>query len=132
MSADNEFQPDVFDAMQFEPEGREAAVKVIVTGPVRIQDLPRKAGATFTRLAVTTAPMKLLAADHRRAAARIVSIGQNMLVALSAASAQDASRMALWPANLVFLCEADTEVWVASATATTTISVVTELWATGE
>lgn len=132
MSADIEFQPDDFDVMQAEPDGREPAVKVHVIGQVRVQDLPRKAGATFTRLAVTTTPMRLLAADHRRAAARIMSIGQNMLVALSAASAQDTSRMALWPANTVFLCEADTEVWVASATATTTISVVTELWATGE
>jgi hypothetical protein len=126
-----ELQPDELEALQAE-SGPVPAAKVSVDGPVRTQELPRKAGATFNKTGVTTTPFQLLRADHRRAVARIISIGQPMYVALSQASAGDVSRMALWPAATVFPVTADCEVWVASSTATTTISVVTEMWATGE
>lgn len=129
-----DLQPDDLEALQAEP-GPEPAVNVQLVGtmgPVRVQDLPRKAGATRTRLGVTTTPVRVLGADHRRAIARVVSIGQAMLFALSYTSSQDPSTMATWPAGLVFELTADTELWVASSTGTTTISVMTEFWATGE
>lgn len=131
----NEFQPPVPVVLQEEtPYGAtaEPPVNVRTIGPVRTQETPHKAGATFTKAAITTAPQRLLTADHRRAKVVLVSIGQNMLVAFSNAAAQDPSRMALWPANVPLTLTNDSEVWVASATATTSVSVVTELWATGE
>lgn len=137
MSAnDVDFQPDTEEVLQMEPEGKTPVVDVTVRGPVRTQELPRRAGATFTRtvpaMSGTVPALRVLAADHKRARAVIMSIGQNMLVAFSQASAQDASRMALWPANVPFPVTTATEVWVASSTATTSISVITELWAAGD
>lgn len=132
--SDYELQPSDLDALQAEYDVSEPVAKVeivAITGPVRTQDLPRKAASTRTRT-VTTTPIRVLTADHRRAVARLVSIGQAMLVAFTAAAAQDPSTMALWPQNTVFTVTADTEVWVASQTGTTSISVVAEFWATGE
>jgi len=132
-----DLQPDDLEALQAEP-GPEPAVNVHIagaTGPVRIQELPRKSGATKTLTGVGVLPgglTRILAADHRRAIARVISVGQPMLFALTNAAAQDSSRMALWPAGVVLELTADTELWVASSTATTSISVMTEFWATGE
>lgn len=129
-----ELQPDDLEAMQVETEdpGPAARVQVVgMDGPVRTQALPRKAASTKTRT-VGVAPVRMLAADHRRAVAQVVSIGQNMLFAFSQTGAQDPSAMALWPQNVPFTLTADTELWVASATGTTSISVVAEYWATGE
>lgn len=135
MSAEIELQPDDREVLQAERTD-EPAVKVRIVGadsPVRIQALPRKAGATFQKSATTT-PFRILTASDRRSSAKLVSVGQNMLIALSAAAANapDTSRMALWPQNEPIDITADTEVWVASATGTTVISVITEFWATGE
>jgi len=131
MTDDIELQPNELEIMQGENDGPEPAVVVRVDGPVRTQDLPRKSGATRTRT-IGIAPAKYLAADHRRAIARVVSIGQNMLVAFNMASAADPSTMAEWPAGLVFTLTADSELWLASKTGTTQVSIVTEFWATGE
>lgn len=139
MSAGREFQPDLDEVLQVEdisPEGVAPVVDVAVRGPVRTQELPHKAGATFSRtvaaLTATVPAVRILSADHKRARAVLMSVGQNMYVAFTQASAQDVSRMALWPANTSFVVTTATEVWVCAATATTTISVVTELWAAGE
>lgn len=129
-----DLQPDDLESLQAEYDGPEPVAKVEIvatTGVVRTQELPRKGGGSFTKT-VTVTPIQLLRADHRRAIARIVSIGQNMYVSLSQASAQSPGSMALWPQNVAFTVTADTEVWVASSTSTTSISVVTEFWATGE
>lgn len=139
MSAGREFQPDTDEVLQVEdisPVGKAPAVDVAVRGPVRTQELPHKAGATFSRsvgtLTATTPAARVLSADHKRARAVIMSVGQNMYVAFSQASAQDVSRMALWPSGVAFVVTTATEVWVVAATGTTTVSVVTELWAAGE
>lgn len=126
-----DLQPDTMDALQAEDPSLAPAVAVKHEGPLRVQSLPRKAAGTRTRTVGTTAS-KVLAADHRRASALIMSIGQNMLFAFNSASAQDPSTMSLWPANVPFTLTADTELWVASATATTSISITSEFWATGE
>jgi hypothetical protein len=136
MSANEvDFQPDTEEVLQMEPEGKGPVVDVTVSGPVRTQELPRRAGATFTRtvgtLTGTTPAVRVLTADHKRARAVLMSVGQNMLVAFNQGSAQDASRMILWPANSAFVVTTATEVWVAAATGTTSIGVATELWATG-
>jgi hypothetical protein len=129
-----ELQPDDLEVLQAERTD-EPAVAVVLKGslsPIRTQELPHKAGATFNRQGVGTTPIRVLTASDRRAVARVVSVGQAMYFALNGAAASDTSRMALWPANTVLTLTADTELWVASQTSTTTISVMTEFWATGE
>lgn len=135
MSAGIELQPNDLEAIQSEVEGPEPAVRVELAKtsvPIRTQELPHKSGGTRTVSPVGVTAQRILTADHRRATVRLISIGQNMLVAFNMASAADPSRMALWPANVAFTYTADTEVWVASATGTTSISVITEFWANGE
>jgi len=128
-----ELQPDLEDVLQVEePEGRETAVKVDVTGPVRTQALPRKGGATLTKTIGTLPnPLQVLRADRRRAQSVLIGAAA-FLVAYGDANAQDASTMALWPANVPLVVSAGVDVWVAASTGTTTVSVVTELWATGD
>lgn len=129
-----DLEPDDLEAMQAETVGPEPTVRVDVASvetPVRTQALPRKAGATRTRTVGVT-PIRLFTADHKRAQATVISIGQNMMIALSASMAQDPSTMALWPQNVPYVLTADTELWVASATATTSVSLIQELWAAGE
>lgn len=129
-----DLQPDELDVLQAEESGAVPRIPVSIEGvtlPIRVQMLPRKAGATFSKTVGTT-PTRLLTSDHRRAEARVMSVGQNMYVGYSNAMAQDFSRMVLWPANTTFLMQHDGELWVAAATAQTTISVAVEQWATGE
>lgn len=129
-----ELQPEELEVLQAEDPGVEPIIRVEIARvevPIRTQDLPRKAGGTIQKT-VGIVPIQLLASDHRRASARVMSVGQNMYVAYSAQTAQDVSRMALWPANVPFPMSVDSALWVASTTATTVISVITEMWATGE
>jgi hypothetical protein len=130
-----ELQPDPDEVLQVEePAGTEPEVKVRVNGPVRTQALPRKGGATFTKnvVALTAGPaLQVLRADHRRAQAVLLAAAA-VLVAYGDANAQDASTMALWPANTPLTVSGTVDVYVAAATGTTTVSVLTELWATGE
>lgn len=138
MSTVPNLQPDELEALQAEPLA-EPPVKVEVTsiiGPVRTQDLPRKSAGTKSKVvsafSSTNPLIRVLNADHRRAVARIVSIGQPMVFAFNQASAADPTTCATWPANTVLPLTADCEFWVAAASSTTTINIMTEFWATGE
>lgn len=129
-----DLQPDELAVLQAEEVGPDPLIRVDLARadvPVRTQMLPRKAGATFQKTLDTSAK-RLLKADHRRAQATVMSVGQNMLVAFSEAMAGDPSRMLLWPANVAFVMNHDGELWVASSTSTTVVSVAVESWATGE
>jgi len=130
MSAGIELQPEDIEVLQNEP-GDEPAVLVKVESPVRVQNLPRKAGATKT-WNLTTTPTRVLAADHRRASATLLAIGGNVLVALSSAAKESAQSSALWPQNVPLTIGADSEIYAATVTGTATLTVITELWATGE
>lgn len=133
-NADDGRQPDTEAVLQDEtPFGstEEPPVNVRAVGPTRVQVLPFKAASTI-QVTVGTTPRRLFQADHRRGRTTVVSVGQNMYVAFNAAAAADVSRMALWPQNVPLRVTADSEVWVAAATATTVVSGVAELWATGE
>jgi hypothetical protein len=81
---------------------------------------------------VTTTPLRVLTADHRRALATVVATGGPVYIATSFASAQDPSRMALWPANVPFVTSAATDLWVQAQTGSLSLGVVTELWAAGD
>lgn len=137
MTAD--LQPDVDDVLQAEdPAGAEPTVKVSQQGPVRIQSLPRKAGATFSKTVGTT-PTRLLGADHRRALVQI-SAADNAWIAYSKAGVQSAidvpaqnGAYKLYGATTPNLpISAAAEIWIAAVTGTTVVSVLTELWATGD
>lgn len=138
MSAEEvDLQPTTPEVLQSEeaPEGDYPIVAVSLVKssvPVRTQELPHKGGATFTNASVTTAPIRILRGDKRRARATLMSIGANMRIAFNNASAQDPTRMQLWPQNVPFIVTHDTDVYVAADAGTTSVSVSTELWATGE
>jgi hypothetical protein len=126
-----DFQPDVEEVLQIEPT-TEPAVKVKVAGPVRTQELPRKAGATFTRGVTNAVPnVPMLRADHWRAKATVIASAA-IYIAFSQASAQDFNRTLWWPANLPFYTAAVTEIWVYAQTGTANVSIATEMWATGD
>lgn len=130
----SDLQPDTGEVLQEEPEYvMPVQGAVSVTGPVRTQALPRKGGATRTRVVGDTKAVQLLTADHRRAKVTLMSMDQEMLVAFSEASTADPSAMSVWPKGVPFPCEATVEVWAQSAVTaqTTRISVTTELWAEG-
>lgn len=138
MSA-NELQPDVEEVLQVEPDGYEPTVKVSQQGPVRTQALPRKAGATFTKTLSSTAPQRLLGADHRRASA-LINAEDNIWIAYNKAGIQSAldnvdqnqAYRFLGSINPPFAVGATVEVWACAVTSTARVSVSTELWATGE
>lgn len=129
----NELQPDVDEVLQVEePAGVEPVVRVEQQGPVRTQELPRKAGSTKTVTAnPLPSPFRLLRPNPRRFSAYVVS-DSAFLVAFNNASAQEASTMARWPANVPLPVTADVDVWVAAETGTADVSAVVEYWATGE
>lgn len=135
MSAD--LQPDVDDVLQEEGPAT-TTIPVCLTDvktPVRTQALPRKGGTTFTRTLSET-PLRVLTADHRRAAATLISLtaANVFLVAYNRASAQDVTTMMAWPGAVPLPVDATTEVWVrlpvdAEAFA---LGVSTSVWAEGE
>lgn len=129
MNEQVDLQPDLDEILQHEDE---SAVKVSIGGPVRTQPLPHKAGATRTRNILATGPVQVLAADHYRAQAYLVSFTQDFYVAFSQAASQDTSRMSRWPALVPMPITTTTGVWVQSFATNTDISITTELWATGE
>lgn len=139
MTEQADLQPDVDEVLQAEaPELTTIPVSVAeLKGPVRVQQLPRKAAATMTRR-LTVAPAQILRADHRRASAVLVApVG--FLVAFSETACQAPSAMAYWPANVPLEVTAAVEVWAlvlvpqdAPNEALDRVSVITEHWAVGE
>lgn len=127
-----DLQPDTADVLQEEGEPG-GTVPVCITDqktPLRVQQLPRKGGATFTKTVGTTA-LQILWPDHRRARARVASTSA-ILIAYDMAAAQDPTTMAVWPAGQPFEASATTDVWVAAASGTAQVGVITEFWAEGE
>lgn len=128
MSAD--LQPEELESLQAEQAFPQPPVIVKHDGPIRTQPLPRKQGGTRIRPLTTTVQL-LLSADHRRASFTLISPAA-ILFAFSAASAQDPSTMAAWPANVPYTCTADVALYAAAATGTAVLTIVTEFWATGD
>lgn len=127
-----DLQPDTAEVLQEEGDAA-GTVPVCITEqktPLRVQQLPRKGGATFTKSVGTTA-LQVLWPDHRRARAIIASTSA-LLIAYDTAAAQDPSTMAVWPANVPFEAGAITDVWVAVASGTAQVGVITEFWAEGK
>jgi hypothetical protein len=134
MSTPIDLQPETDEVLQMEPEPSLTTVPVCVQeikSPVRTQELPRKLGTTQTK-SISANSQRVLKADHFRAQAIVVSFDQDMLVAFNMASAQDPSTMSRWPALVPMVVTTMSEVWVAAFTATSSVSITTERWATGE
>lgn len=128
---ENPLQPDIGAVLQLEEM---TSIPVQVKGidsPVRTQALPRKGGSTRT-ITLGTTPIRILRANHLRGNVKLMSIGQAFLFCFNEGSAADPSTMAAWPAGTPYQCDATIELWVASATATTQLSVITENWAAGK
>lgn len=126
-------QPDTAEVLELEPPGSEPPVCVYVDGPVRTQDVPRKAGWTRQYAVGAVTPVRVAPADHRRACLTLMSVGTNMLVAIGQPATNDpAGHMALWPANVPLPIRATVEVWVLAVVGPTQVSVIAEQWAAGE
>lgn len=130
-----DLQPDVGDVLQEEaPDTTTVPVCVVESkGPLRVQQLPRKGGATFTRT-LTETPTRLLTADHRRASAKLRALGldEPVAFAFNRASAQDLSTMSELPGLETETVTATVELWARAVTGTTRVSVTAETWAEGE
>lgn len=128
-----DLQPETDEVLQSEARidpPVSVCVEYIKT-PVRVQELPRKGGTTRSYILPKSTIKQLIAADHFRSKATIIGdiafyIGFNQV------STSDTSMMVLWPANVPFYVTAIVDVYVLPTADTTTISVATELWATGD
>jgi hypothetical protein len=127
-------QPETDEVLQAHP----AALVTIpvslkkIDGPVRTQGLPRVAASTKTLPALGTTPVRILRANPYRASVKLMSVGEPLLFAFNEAAASDPSTLAVWPAGLQYECTAKVEIWVASSTGTTQLTVVCEYWAAGD
>lgn len=129
-----DMQPETLDVLQAEPEPAMSVIPVHICGSegaIRIQSLPRKDASTSTK-PISTTPLQVLFADHRRASAFLVSFGQDMLVAFNSGSTQSPDTSSRWPMGVPLSVTATTDVWVSAFTGTGSVSITSEKWATGE
>lgn len=100
-----------------------ATVPVRVTTPVQVRELPSKDAAARTANVGTTAA-RLLTKDPRRKRATLYAFDQEIAFGPTQASA-----VARWPKQTPLYLDTRDEVWVASATSTTDVTIITEAWA---
>lgn len=131
--SNEDLQPDVEEVLQSE-EYNEVSVNVCVERvktPVRVQSLPRKQGGTRT-VTISTTVKPLLAADHNRASAVIISFDEDFYIAFNPQSAEDSSTMQRWPKLVPYSVDITSPIYVKAFQNTTTLSFGTRLWAVGE
>lgn len=129
----SDLQPDVGEVLQEEPYKMAVTGEVAVCGPVRTQELPRKSGATKTRVVLDTKYVQVLENDPRRGFMLVMSMDAEMYFGFSEAAMQDPSAASVWPKGVPLPLAVAAELWVQSAESgkTTRVSVTTGLWATG-
>jgi hypothetical protein len=104
-----------------------APVAVNVAGPVAVQHVPSRSGASFNRKIVLTEDVRvLLSADPRRRVATVIA-DQIMSIGSDQQSVA-AGVAAIWPANVPCPITHADEVWVDLA-ADGVVSVMVENWA---
>lgn len=114
---DHQMDPDDAEILQSEDVPL-TAVPVVIQGPVRVQQLPRKSPGART-LVVTSAPQLIFPADPHRASCVLLSAGA-FVVGFSPTGFGDGDQQpaaVLWQAGIPFRTEAVTEIWVISAEA---------------
>lgn len=130
-----DLQPTVAEVMQVEPPATPlVAVPVLIEGPVRVQQHPRKSAAGRT-IPITVNAIRLLPADPHRAQVTIIGIGpagSSILVGFQeTAFSGDAAAVTTWPVGSPMPVLATTELWVASDGTSTKVSYYRENWAQG-
>lgn len=134
MSVEPELQPDVHEVLQDESYSL-ATIPVCVEEiktPVRTQPLPRIGPPTTMTKTVPASAQKVLGINPRRASVTIISSDNDILVAFNAASKEDPSLMAYWPKGVPLVLTHCSEVWIASAAASSKVGIISERWAAGE
>lgn len=100
-----------------------STVPVLVTTPVQVREMPSRNAAARTAN-VGTVAVRLLTPDPRRKRATLLAFDQEIWFGPTQASAT-----ARWPKLTPLYLDTRDEVWVASATSTTDVTVITEAWA---
>lgn len=124
-NSDELLEPSDDELLQVEDELK--AVPVEINTPVNTRELPSKFGAMYTEKAVGTTAVRILDRDPRRKSAQIIGLDQNIRFGSTQAVAN--STGAVWPSVVPYVSNCFDELWVASVTSTTDISVITEWWA---
>ena len=129
----SELQPDVEEVLQEEPYKMAVQGEVSICGPVRTQELPRKGGATKTKVVTDTAYVQVLDNDMRRGFVLVMSMDAELYFGFGEASKQAVTAMSVWPKGVALPVPVASELWVQCAEAgkTTRVSVTTGLWAAG-
>jgi hypothetical protein len=99
---------------------------------VRTQALPPKAAGGKTWAALGTKFQQVLTADPFRSSAVLMSFDQTMIIAFRRTDSTDDVMVTYWPKLTPFTMRARTDVWVASSTSTTMLSLYQERWAEAE
>lgn len=124
-NSDELLEPSDDELLQVEDELK--AIPVEINTPVNTRELPTKFGSMFTEKGVGSTAVRILGRDPRRKSATIIGLDQNIRFGSTQAVAQ--STGATWPAVVPYVSGCFDELWVASVTSTTDISVITEWWA---
>lgn len=129
----SDLQPDTGEVLQEELYEMAVTGEVSVCGPVRTQELPRKSGATRTRVVTDTKYVQALENDPRRGFMLVMSMDAEVLFGFTEASMQDASAASVWPKGVPLTLPVAAELWLQCAESgkTTRVSVTTGLWAAG-
>lgn len=103
------------------------SVPVIVAGPVPVQVLPTISSGS-RNMTVTTAAVRLVNADPRRASFTMISLDESFYYGTDQATVGRAYG-ALWPALVPLVVTHRDEIWVAGLQNTTIVSCISENWA---
>lgn len=124
------FVGELDEVLQDEPESFQIrAIVTNVEGPVQVQLLPSvSAGSRSWNGVPATEAQRVANADPRRRSCTVMSIGENIYVGSTKQEAE-AGYGVLWPENVPLILTHQDAVYVRAATATTTVSVVVENWA---
>lgn len=118
------------DVLQEEPESFQ--IKAIVTnveGPVQVQLLPSvAAGSRSWNNVPATEAQRVANADLRRRSCTVMALDQNIYVGSTKQDAESGYGV-LWPKLVPLVLTHAESVYVRAVTATTTVSVVVENWA---
>lgn len=120
-----ETDQDPADVLQETEDYDVKAVPVCIDEPVRTQELPARSGACY-QAQVDTTGLRILGRDPRRKSATIIAISQDLRLGTTQANALNGARI---PAVVPFVISHIDEVWAATLTGTTEVSVITEQWA---
>lgn len=116
--------PDLDDVQQIEEPAIEVPVSVQVDGPVIVHQLPSRTGPVIAE-PLTTAPLKILAADPKRRRAVICGTGDWYV-----SHAQSAASGGLWPDSVPLVLEHGDAVYAyVVGEGAATLTIVTEYWA---